>query len=592
MSTPVEQIKQRLSIIDVVSSYVKLTKAGKSFKGKSPFTNERTPSFFVSPDRNAYYCFSTSKGGDIFTFIQEMEGVDFRGALKILAERAGVELTPVDPKTVGERDKLFALLEEAMKFFVRARHDHPEITAYLKDRGLKDETIEKWNVGFALPEWRGLRDHLVAKGYTEEFIFRAGLLKKIENKGLPAGRQGKNGYDVFRNRVMFPIADSSGRTVGFSGRTMEKDPATPKYVNSPETELFEKSYVLFGYDKAKTGIRALDFSLVVEGQFDLVLSHQAGYTNAVAISGTALTPHHVELLGRLSNKTVLALDADQAGINSAKRSAALMLARGMDVKVARIQGGKDPADLVKEDPKLLKSAVGNAKHVVEFLLDVLAEISKDDRAYKLRVREEVIPFLALIPSAIDREHFEGVVAERIGVSTEAIRMEVGRAQQAAPAGTEAPRNEGAKQSSRETPKRASDVALYLYGLLLSLESEAEPHKDLPWLKEGLELALGRDSMQALLDWPPERRDEAIFKAEALYTGETNIRTEAAAMLYELYIAELRRKLGEARERLKAVEKSLPDDEAGSKVDLKHEALATANDLSRTLKEAMEQNPFS
>jgi DNA primase len=421
-SDAVEKIKERLSIVDVVAPYVELHKAGKNYKGKSPFTNEKTPSFYVSPDRGMYYCFSSSQGGDIFTFIEKMEGVDFKGALKILAEKAGVELVPEDPKKRSERDQLYVLLEEATRFFTEWLHKKGGVATYLADRGVKPSTIGAWRVGYAPgpPEhgWRELRDHLLHKGFSDTEMLRAGLIKKAD--------AGKAPYDLFRDRVMFPIADPSGRIIAFSGRIFTKDSEAPKYVNSPETDLFDKSSALFGYDKAKHGIRKFDFSLIVEGQFDVVLSHQAGYTNAVAVSGTALTANHVALLQRLSNRVVLALDADRAGIAAVKRAADLMLARGMDVKVARLVGGKDPADLVREDPKLFRDAIAHATHVIEFLLAILKEEARDERTMKLRARDEVLPYLLRIESRIDREHFEGIVAEALGTTTDAIHLDLTR----------------------------------------------------------------------------------------------------------------------------------------------------------------------
>ncbi len=418
MATPVEQIKERLSILDVIGGYVELKRAGKSYKGKSPFTNEKTPSFYVSPDRGMYFCFSSQKGGDMFTFIQEMEGVDFKGALKILAERAGVELVAEDPKKRDARETQYALLEAATEYFFTARDEAPHVNEYIGNRGVKATTVYTWRIGYAKDEWRSLKAYLTEKGFTEEQIFKAGLIKKAD--------QGKESYDVFRDRIMFPIMDSSGRVVAFSGRTLKSEPGIPKYVNSPETELFQKSEILYGYDKAKSGIRHYDFSLVVEGQFDLVLAHQAGYANTVAVSGTALTSHHIMLLLRLSKKVVLALDADRAGISAVKRVALPMLQHGMDVKVAHMPDGQDPADVVRNDPHELKRIVGGAVHVVEFLLDVLHEHTKDERTYKLRVREEILPLLVAIDNRIDREHFEGIIAERIGATKEGIHFEVER----------------------------------------------------------------------------------------------------------------------------------------------------------------------
>lgn len=418
MGDSVEKIKERLSILDVVSTYVELQKAGKSYKGKSPFTNEKTPSFYVSPDRGMYYCFSSNQGGDIFTFIEKMEGVDFKGALKILAEKAGVELVREDPKKRTERDNQYALIEEACTFYFKEGTNNKEAQDYIIDRGVDGKTIHAWRIGFAPDAWRSLKEHLLERGYTEQQMLAAGLIKKND--------EAKESYDVFRNRIMFPIADSSGRIVAFSGRTLSHDAETPKYVNSPETELYQKSDILFGYDKAKHGIRHLDFSLIVEGQFDLVLAHQAGYTNTVAVSGTALTLHHVELLQRLSNRTVLALDSDRAGISAIKRAAAIMLRRGMDIKVVWMEQGKDPADIIKDDPKQFRTLVGDAMHVIPFLLEVFRSEKTDDRAYKLIVREEVLPLLAQIPNRIDREHFEGLAAETLTTTKDAIHYEVER----------------------------------------------------------------------------------------------------------------------------------------------------------------------
>lgn len=422
MSDAVRQIKERLSILDVVAPYVELHKAGKNFKGKSPFATEKTPSFYVSPDRGMYYCFSTSQGGDIFSFIQIIEGVDFRQALKILADKANVELVPEAPEKRSERERLYALLDETATFFTEWLPLAPVAVAYLEKRGVKAATITKWRIGYAPGPnsggWRLLKDHLGLKGYSVAEMMKAGVVKP--------GTEGKEPFDVFRDRVMFPLRDASGRVVGFSGRTLAPDEKTPKYVNSPETDLYKKSELLFGFDLAKNTIRTLDFSLIVEGQFDVVMAHQAGYTNTVAVSGTALTAHHVQQLERLSTRVVLALDADRAGIAAMKRGAELMLKRGLDVKVAALPDGADPADLVAKDVTLLKQAVGHATPIIEFLLLHLKKSVTDERAFRLRVSSDVLPYVMLIPNRIDQEHFIGVVAEALSVSKESVRFEVER----------------------------------------------------------------------------------------------------------------------------------------------------------------------
>ena len=422
MSDTVQQIKDKLNIIDVVSPYVELHKAGKNFKGKSPFSAEKTPSFYVSPDRGMYYCFSTSQGGDIFNFIQAMEGVDFKESLKILAQKAGVELVPEDPKKRSERDRLYAAIEAATVFYSEALEKEPVAKAYLEQRGVTADTISKWRIGYApgppAHGWRETKDHLEAKKFTKDELLKAGLIKTTEG--------GKEPFDVFRDRVMFPMAETSGKIVAFSGRILTKDTEAPKYVNSPETSLYKKSALPLRYDKAKTGIRSLGFSRIFEGQFDVVMCHQAGYANTVAVSGTALTLHHVQLLERLSEKVVLALDADRAGIAAVKKAAELMLSRGLDVKVAELPEGKDPADIIAEKKADFKKIIGSSVHVIEFLLHVLKRQELDSRTYKLQAREEILPFILLLPSRIDQEHFVTLVAEAIGSTTEAVRYELDR----------------------------------------------------------------------------------------------------------------------------------------------------------------------
>jgi len=418
----VQQVKDRLNILDVISPYVELHQAGKNFKGRSPFTKEKTPSFFVSPDRGMYYCFSTSQGGDMFTFVQTMEGVDFKEALKILAGKAGVELVPEHPQKRSEREQLYAVIEAATQFFTERLSQHSEAVTYLENRHVVKETIAKWRIGYAPgpPQggWRELRQHLARAGFSDDIQFKAGLIKTAGS--------GKEPFDTFRDRVMFPLRDQNGKVVAFSGRILSKDSEAPKYVNSPETDLYHKSDLLFGYDMAKQHIRTLGFWLVVEGQFDVVMSHQAGYTNTVAVSGTAMTVHHVRLLERLSKNVVLALDADKAGIAAMKRAAEVMLKRGFDVKVATMPDGADPADLVAKDIKILRQAVGQAKPVVEFLLHYAIKDIVDERAQKRHVRDEVLPFVALIPDRIDQEHFEQLIAKTLATSTEAIHFEVSR----------------------------------------------------------------------------------------------------------------------------------------------------------------------
>jgi len=469
MSDAVQQIKDRLSIVDIISPYVELHKAGKNYKGKSPFSAEKTPSFYVSPDRGMYYCFSTSQGGDMFNFIQAMEGVDFKEALQQLADKAGVELVKEDPKKRTQRERWYAALAASVEFYKTELEKSTEAYQYLKDRGVTAQTVAAWSIGYAPGPpnggWREVKDALEAKQFTTEELLAVGLIKTTEG--------GKEPFDVFRDRIVFPMAESNGKVVAFSGRILHPDERAPKYVNSPETALYKKSELLFGYDKAKTGIRSLGFSLIVEGQFDVVMAHQAGYHNTVAVSGTALTLHHAQLLQRLSEKVVLALDADRAGIAAMKKGAQLMLSRGMDVKVVELPEGKDPADLIQSNLTEFKKLVGKSVHVIEFLLHVLKRAEADQRTLKLKARAEVLPFILLLPNRIDQEHFVTIVAKEIGSTNEAIRFELDRLREDEKVQPLAANNPDIKESPTQVNQVKSDGARSAFLYLTAMEMVAD-----------------------------------------------------------------------------------------------------------------------
>src|SRR3989344_3367083 len=412
MSTPVEKIKERLGIEDVVGSYIKLDRAGKNLKAKCPFHNEKTPSFYVSPDRGSFYCFGCGAKGDIFSFVEQFEGLDFMGALKLLADRAGVPLVFEKTETKSEKERLYMIMEEATKFFEDGLDDSYESTSqnkiqvknaqeYLKKRGLKAETIKNFRIGFIPADWRLLYNHLRNKKYTDIEIEKAGLAKRPQvEEDTGQGIVQKALYDRFRGRVIFPIMDSSGRVIAFSGRILVDDGKSAKYLNSPDTVLYNKSTVLYGIDKAKQDIRIKNYTIVVEGQMDLILSHQAGIRNTVAVSGTALNPDHLGMVKRLSNNIILAFDSDSAGRKAATRSAVIAIGLGMDVKIAEIAGGKDPADLVMENPELWKNVLRKSSPVVEWELNTVLSQKLDPRKLPQALRDTVLPFIAPMTGAM------------------------------------------------------------------------------------------------------------------------------------------------------------------------------------------------
>jgi len=432
MDSDVQQIKDRINIVDIVGQYVKLRRSGRTYMGLCPFHKERTPSFHVSPERGTYKCFGCGEGGDVFSFLQKMDGTDFPTVLKQLAEKAGVKLTPrsgaraATPEQKEHDEHLREVCEAATAFFEQKLRERKDVQEYLKTRGVHDETVSAWRLGYAPAEWESLSKYLLSIGFKKDDIVDAGFAIKSEKKPGEI-------FDRFRGRIMFPIFDMSGKPIAVSGRFFEKVPgqATPpaggepaKYVNSPETVLFKKSRVLYGLDRARAHIRKLDCILLVEGQFDLILSHQSGLPFAVALSGTALTPEHLSIVGKLSKRLVLALDADQAGLRSGLKSAHMALVAGFDVKVPVFPPAQDPADIARENPELLKAAIRTSKTAVEFFLDALRPGAKDSRAYAKLVETQILPLIAAVESKIEQEQFVRMVAGRLGVSETAVRAEM------------------------------------------------------------------------------------------------------------------------------------------------------------------------
>jgi DNA primase len=392
MQSDIERIKEKLSILEVVSPYVKLTQSGGSFKGLSPFVSEKTPSFFVSPDKGLYHCFSSGKGGDMFTFIQEIEGVDFRGALKILADKSGVTLsTKGEGDTQSERSELLDLLEKACQLFEANLQRNPDVQNYVLSRGIENSMRSHFRIGYAPPSFDFITSALGS--YGVDILFKAGLVRKKDTGKM---------YDYFRDRVMFPLFDAQGTIVGFSGRAFGKD-TTPKYLNSPESPLYDKSSLLYGLDRGKQSIRNLDCVILVEGQVDLVLSHQIGFTNTVAVSGTGLTEKHLKSIKYLTSNIIIAFDADKAGINSAVRSATKAIPLGFSVKMARITQGKDPADYIKEYGSDWKTVIKNARPISIQLASVCESMLGTRERFVKVVSKTILPLIGLEKSEIMKD---------------------------------------------------------------------------------------------------------------------------------------------------------------------------------------------
>ena len=381
-------IKDTVDIADFISQYTSLTPSGNRMKGLSPFTNEKTPSFFVNPDEGLYYCFSSQKGGDIFSFVQEAEGVDFKNALKIVAEYAGIELTQHQSAAQDTKTPLYHALEAAQSVYLK--NIPAEVKQYLRSRGITEETANAWGIGYAPDAWNTICDKKMPN--CQEYIESGLCVRKDDSV-----------YDRFRGRILFPFYDVRGKIIGFSGRAFG-DETGAKYINSPETPLFKKSEFLYGLHRAKSAIRKNNVAMLVEGPIDAIMAHQAGYEFTVATSGTAVTAEHLRQIQRLTRRLIIALDSDAAGVRAALRVIAMCLSFGTDIKIVSLPGNDDPADVLLKDPDVFKTGVKNALAAFEYLFSrVHAEYGEKSEDVVRGVREKIIPMILVIRDPLMRE---------------------------------------------------------------------------------------------------------------------------------------------------------------------------------------------
>ncbi len=545
MLSPVDQIKERLSIVDVVSSYLKLDKAGQNYRARCPFHNEKTPSFFVSPTRSSYHCFGCNKGGDIFSFVEEIDGVPFIEALKMLAERAGVTLGPTGVKDAGVDKKAYDLLELATKFFEFNLDKNEAIKQYLEGRGLKNETIKSFRIGYALNGWENLVKFLQARGFSDRLI---------EQSGLAAHGQ-RGYYDRFRSRIMFPIADSQGRIIAFTGRifpaSAEGGPASGgKYVNSPETDLYNKSKILYGYDKAKRAILKGGSALIVEGQMDLILAHQAGNTNTVAVSGTALTEEHIRLIKRFTDKIRLAFDADQAGLKASERGVKMALQFGVDVRVVELPNSWDPADFILNDLAGWQKALDGAKPIIDFYLDHLEAQNLSPREFQLEVSRKVLPYIYWIESSIDQAHFIKEIAKRLDIGEDAVRTEIekdiARQEKNRDLRTDGNPDRIEKKTRREQVEEKI-LGLYLW------QKEKKETEFRKVIETRFQEITGREMDDFMTELKSQQQLDLIFQAEMYYSGDHDLKQETEELLDNFEKEVLEEKLANLMQGLRKAE---------------------------------------
>lgn len=554
----VDDVKARLDIVDVVSEYTHLQKAGRNFKALCPFHQEKTPSFVVFPETQTWRCFGAcSEGGDVFSFVMKSEGWDFSEALRELAKRVGVELqqqTPHDEQQQAERERLHHLLEATAQFFHDQLRTSPAAQIardYVLDRGLTERTAEIFMLGYAPDDWRQALHHLQMLGYTQDDIVDAGIAIRNE-KG--------NVYDRFRHRLVIPIRDNRGRTVGFGARAFDKD-AVPKYLNSPQGPLFDKSRLLYGLDLARRAIRETETAVIVEGYMDVMQAHQAGFENVVAQMGTALTEDQLRQLDRYAERLILALDPDAAGINATMRG--LNVARetldeqqvtfdprgmmrytgmlNMDIRVVSLPGGMDPDDLIRETPDAWSDLISRAVPIADYVIQTAtAHLTRESSPYEReQVARALLPILIATENDLQRNSNIQALARRVRIDERTLLQWTQRQQTARTRGLPRPQERrqlanrsGRVKTSSGLPGHSVERERFcLHQLLQEPEWLFEVNRRLRELQEG-DPALG--SVLA----PLNERDFTRIEHQAIFKTLANALLESDADPIEALYAHL------------------------------------------------------
>ncbi len=414
----VEAIKDALSIIDVVGRYVDLKKAGINYSGLCPFHHEKTASFYVSPERKTYKCFGCGEGGDIYSFVEKMEGMEFREVLEKFSLETGITLQKSTGNTKSSSkksiSKLQAIMEHAQVFYQKELANNPQAIEYLKKRGFTKQQVLDYKVGYAPNSWNVLKFHLLKQGILEQDIEQAGLIKK--------GEQGST-YDRFRDRIIFPFRDISGSTIAFSGRYVGSDDVSAKYLNSPATPIFNKSKELYGMDTAKQAMRKNNFAIVVEGQVDVIMG-QSVYLNTVATSGTALTTEHVQNIKRFTDRIIFVFDSDEAGINASFKASVIALSLDCEVRIASLEPGKDPADLISESVDTYKEIIKDAHDVFDFWIYLVHHDKKTPREQTKIIEERIIPLLYEHGNPLEQDRYIKHISSQLNLNIEALRTRI------------------------------------------------------------------------------------------------------------------------------------------------------------------------
>jgi DNA primase len=425
----VDEVKSRLNIEDVIGEYVQLKRAGRNWKGLSPFSDERSPSFMVSPEKQIWHDFSSGKGGNVFSFIMEVEGLDFKGALELLARKAGVDLEQYRKKGSGQRgedkERLYDVVLEATRYYYgqlnspdqlrlspnKIAHDY----VYQK-RQFTKQTVLEWRIGYSPASGDALVKHLLSKGFKTQ---------EMKAAGLATDRYQGRMRDMFRGRVMIPLADAQGRAIGFTARLLKDDPNAPKYINTPQTPLYDKSRHVFGLHLAKETIRKQKFVVVSEGNLDVIMSHQAGVRQVVATAGTALTEQHLQTLGRFTGDIRLSFDADKAGLNATERAIPIASKVKISLSIISIPSGKDPDELIKQDPEIWKKIIQSPQDALDWLIDRYQKLLDiNTGSGKREFTDVILHVVRELQDPVEQDHYIGELAKLIGVSHDALRSKL------------------------------------------------------------------------------------------------------------------------------------------------------------------------
>jgi len=414
----ITDIKQRLDIVELVSEYVTLQKAGRNFKGLCPFHTEKHPSFFVFPAQQSWHCFGAcGTGGDIYSFIMKKEGIDFGQALRLLAQKGGITLSPLEvpAKAVDEKkERLFQINEAATEYYhhlLSSTKAGESARSYLARRKVTTETIKEFRLGFSPDAWETIKNYLLGKGYTEKELVETGLIIEKEEGGS---------YDRFRNRLMFPICDIQGRVTGFGARVL--DDSLPKYINSPQTAIFDKSSSLYGIDKAKVAIRKDNLAIIVEGYMDVLTAHRNDWQNVVGSMGTSLTEKQVEGIKRLTSNITLALDADLAGEEATLRGKAILTYSNAEANVILLPPGKDPDEVIREDPALWEKLVEQAMPILDFAFQsVISKVDANKARDKSLAVQKLLPSIYEMRDPVQQSHYLKRLARELKIEESAVR---------------------------------------------------------------------------------------------------------------------------------------------------------------------------